>query len=75
MRLSLVSEATRLLIGDGGFGYRGLGVHHLKGLERPEPLTQIMVPSLPAEFPPLRTEGARWNNLPASTTALVGREA
>jgi predicted ATPase/class 3 adenylate cyclase len=70
----LVSEATRLLIGDGGFGLRDLGVHRLRGLERPEHLTQVMVPSLPAEFPPLRTESARWNNLPASTTALVGRE-
>ena len=71
----LVSEATRLLIDGGGFGFRDLGVHHLRGLARPEPLTQIMVPTLPAEFPPLRTESARWNNLPASTTTLVGRQA
>lgn len=70
----LVSEATRLLIGDSGFGFRDLGAHQLRGLDRPEHLTQILVPSLPAEFPPLRTESARWNNLPASTTALVGRE-
>ena len=71
----VVSEATRLLIGDCGFGLRDLGVHRLRGLERSEHLTQITVPSLPAEFPPLRTESARWNNLPASTTALVGRES
>lgn len=71
----LVSEATRLLVDDDGFEFRDLGVHRLKDLERPEHLSQVVVPSLPAEFPPLRTVAARMNNLPASTTALVGREA
>lgn len=33
---------------------RDLGVHHLRGLP-PESLFEVLVPDLPAEFPPLRT--------------------
>ena len=70
----LVSESTRTLLGDRDFVFRDLGVHHLRGLERPERLIQIDVPGLPVEFPPLRTSATRSNNLPASTTALLGRK-
>lgn len=71
----LVSEETRLLADGDAFEFRDLGVHRLKDLEQSQRLSQVVVPSLPAEFPPLRTVATRLNNLPASTTALVGREA
>jgi predicted ATPase len=70
----LVSEVTRALLRDASIALRDLGVHHLKGLDRPERITQVDVPGLPVAFPPLRTAAPK-NNLPASTTALVGRDA
>jgi predicted ATPase/class 3 adenylate cyclase len=51
-----------------------LGEHRLKDLFRPERVFQIVAPSLPAEFPPLRTLAGRPNNLPLQPTPLVGRE-
>lgn len=52
----LLSEAAARALGEAtpGFALRALGVHHLRGLS-PEPLFQVVVPDLPAEFPPLRT--------------------
>ena len=70
----VVSEVTRSLVDNGRFDFLDLGVHRLRDLDRPEHLTQIVVPGLPAEFPPLRTSGIRAINLPATATALVGRE-
>lgn len=71
----LMSDATRSLVAEGPFVTRDLGIHRLKDLDRPERLTQIVVAGLPVEFPPLRTVTTRTNNLPPSTTALVGRES
>src|SRR5574341_885873 len=34
---------------------RDLGLHHLKDLRQPEHLFQLIIPGLPAEFPPLKT--------------------
>jgi predicted ATPase/class 3 adenylate cyclase len=70
----LVSAATRSLIAGSDTGLRDLGEYHLKDLEQPERLFQVQVPGLPAGFPPLRTLSGRLNNLPASTTVLVGRQ-
>jgi predicted ATPase/class 3 adenylate cyclase len=53
---------------------RDLGEHRLKGLVNPERLWQLVVPGLPAEFPPLQSLNAISNNLPAQPTALIGRE-
>ena len=50
-----------------------LGEHRLRDLDRPERLYQLCVPSLPAEYPPLRTVSERPNNLPLQLTSLIGR--
>jgi predicted ATPase/class 3 adenylate cyclase/Tfp pilus assembly protein PilF len=54
---------------------RDLGIHRLKDLTRPEHIFQVVTSSLPAEFPPLKTLNAYFNNLPVQPTPLIGREA
>jgi class 3 adenylate cyclase len=54
----LLSKSTAALIEDAlidGLSLRDLGVHRLKGLPRPERIFQLIVPDLPADFPPLRS--------------------
>jgi class 3 adenylate cyclase len=48
----LVSESTRALVGTADL--RDLGLHQLKDMEEPERLYQLVLPDLPAEFPPPR---------------------
>jgi predicted ATPase/class 3 adenylate cyclase len=67
----LVSEATRTLL-DDRFELRDLGEHRLKDLAS-ERLYQLVVPGLPADFPPLDTLGNRPTNLPASPNPFIGR--
>ncbi len=52
-----------------------LGSHRLKDLERAEHVYQIGAPDLPADFPPLRSEASRNENLPQSPASFVGRGA
>lgn len=53
-----------------------LGEHRLKGLDRPEPLFQVLPASQRSRrFPPLRTLSALPTNLPVQTTSFVGRES
>ena len=58
-----------------GASLRDLGEHQLKDLPAPERLYQVNAEGLDAEFPPPRTIDSTPNNLPVSTTALVGRAA
>jgi class 3 adenylate cyclase len=54
----LLSKSTAALIEDaliGGLSLRDLGAHRLKGLPRPERIFQLIIPDLPADFPPLRS--------------------
>jgi len=53
---------------------RDLGEHALKDLERPEHIFQPVVADLPSDFPPLKTPGRVYNNLPLSLTSFVGRD-
>ena len=73
----ILSLATQDLARDAlplGAGLRDLGVHPLRDLYRPEQVFQLLHPSLPADFPPLRTLAARPNNLPLQPTPfLAGR--
>jgi predicted ATPase/class 3 adenylate cyclase len=62
----LVSEQTKLAVGDGDL--RPLGLHRLKDLTAPEPLYQIGE----AEFPPLKS--LNQSNLPEQPTPFAGRE-
>jgi predicted ATPase len=53
---------------------RDLGAHQLKDLTRPEQIFQVVVPDLRADFPPLATQDRHSQQLPAQSTALIGRE-
>jgi predicted ATPase/class 3 adenylate cyclase len=57
-----------------GVSLRDLGEHHLKDLERPIHLSQLVVAGLPADFPPLKTPNSRSDSLPVQPTPLIGRE-
>ena len=74
----LASEATRALVSramPAGTSLRDLGEHRLKDLPAPERLYQVTAEGLDAEFPPPSTIDSTPNNLPVSTSALVGRAA
>lgn len=53
---------------------RALGTFHLKDLERPERIFQLVASGLPVQFKPLRTLDAIPNNLPIQSTAFIGRD-
>jgi predicted ATPase/class 3 adenylate cyclase len=72
----VVSEVTHALVRDDapdGLEFVDLGEHRLKDLARPERIYQVNQPSLPTEFPPLRSLGTFPNNLPAALSSFVGR--
>jgi DNA-binding NarL/FixJ family response regulator/class 3 adenylate cyclase len=57
----LVSQATHDLAASASAAeleFTDLGEHELKGLPRPERIFQVRATDLPADFPPLRTNGA-----------------
>ena len=73
----LLSQTTRTLVEydlPAGVRLRDLGEHRLKDLQRPERLYQVVIPDLPADFPPLKTLDSRPHNLPVQPTPLIGRE-
>ncbi len=73
----LLSEPTRVLIEDGmpeEVALRDLGEHRLKDLARSLRLFQVVIPDLPADFPPLRSLDVLPNNLPIQLTSFIGRE-
>jgi predicted ATPase/class 3 adenylate cyclase len=73
----LLSEAAAELIRDDlpeAVSLRDMGQHHLKGLTQLERLFQIVVPDLPADFPPLNSLADTATNLPTQLTTFVGRE-
>ncbi len=73
----LLSQATQKLVRGSlplGAQLRDLGMRRLKDLTGSEHIFQIVTPDLPVDFPPLRTLDSRSTNLPAQSTALVGRE-
>jgi class 3 adenylate cyclase len=58
----LLSASTAAIVQDAlldELGLRDLGVHRLKSLPRPERIFQLLIPGLPADFPPLQTLDAR----------------
>jgi class 3 adenylate cyclase len=65
----LVSESTRALV--GGADLDDLGVHHLKDMEQPERLFQLVLPDLPRDFPEPRTLD---RPEPAPAVPMWGRE-
>lgn len=79
----LLSQTTRDLAEDAlpaGASLRDLGEHRLKDLQRPERMYQLTLsdlpgmPSLPTDFPPLKTLDRYSHNLPLQPTPLLGRQ-
>jgi len=73
----LLSQTTRDLVEHAlpkGVSLRDLGVHRLKDLASPSHLFQLVISSLPADFPLLKSLDAYPNNLPIQPTSLIGRE-
>jgi predicted ATPase/class 3 adenylate cyclase len=52
---------------------RDMGTHHLKDLNEPERVFQLLHPDLPADFPALKSLRPRPNNLPTPPTTFIGR--
>ncbi|HEV2239021.1 MAG TPA: tetratricopeptide repeat protein [Ktedonobacterales bacterium] len=57
-----------------GVTLRDLGPHRLKDLRQPERIYQLILPELPADFPPLKTLDDFLHNLPLQPTPLLDRE-
>jgi len=58
-----------------GVEVRDLGEHRLKDIHRPEHIFQLLIPGLPADFPPLKSLEILVTNLPSlQQTSFVGRE-
>jgi class 3 adenylate cyclase len=58
----LLSKSTAALIEDAlidGLSLRDLGAHRLKSLLRPEHIFRLIIPDLPADFPPLQSLDTR----------------
>lgn len=73
----LLSQTTQSLLEDErpeNATFKALGQHRLRNLDRPEHLYQVVVPDLPADFPPPRSLEVLPNNLPVQTSSFVGRE-
>lgn len=71
----LVTEATATaLTDDAGIGLEDLGPHRLRDFDRATRLYQVLHDDLPSAFPPLRTLDQFPNNLPETTSSLVGRD-
>ncbi len=74
---ALISLAAHELL-DGklpeGVSLLDMGEKRLKDLTQPEHIYQLVIPSLPANFPPLKTLDIYRHNLPAQVTTFIGRE-
>ncbi|NOH01888.1 MAG: tetratricopeptide repeat protein [Chloroflexi bacterium] len=74
---TLLSRATQELVRGALSDHaalRDMGEKRLKDLTQPENIFQLVIPDLPTDFPPLKTLDIFRNNLPAQTTAFIGRE-
>jgi class 3 adenylate cyclase len=72
----LISEATAALIRKAlatDASLSGLGPHRLKGIAAAEQIFQLCHPTLPADFPPLKSLSVYKHNLPLQLTTFVGR--
>lgn len=53
--------------------FKDFGKRKLKDIILPEHVYQIISENIPADFPPLKSQDARQNNLPTSITKFIGR--
>lgn len=73
----LISHAAREFVHaelPEGVTLRDMGERRLKDMLRPEHIYQLVSPSLPGDFPPIKTLDLRQHNLPAQMTSFIGRE-
>jgi predicted ATPase/class 3 adenylate cyclase len=73
----LISATTQELVRDNlprDVSLRDLGERRLKDLVGPQHIYQLIMPGLPAEFPPLKTLEAYRHNLPMQLSSFIGRE-
>ena len=73
----LVSEVTAALIRNtlpSQVSLADLGEHRLRGLATPEQIFQLCHPTLPSDFPTLRSLSTFKHNLPIRLSSFVGRE-
>ena len=73
----LVSGASAALVAGSlpaGCELLDLGEHHLRDLDLPERVFQLVAPALRREFPALRTSAEHQTNLRLQATSFVGRE-
>jgi predicted ATPase/DNA-binding CsgD family transcriptional regulator len=73
----LLSQTTRDLVEHDlptDVSLQDMGAHHLKDLQHPSHLFQLLIAGLPADFPPLKTLDTHPHNLPVQSTSLIGRE-
>lgn len=74
---TLLSTATRDLVQahlPKGVTLRDMGERSVKGLTQPERTYQLLIPDLPANFPPLKELETFRTNLPTPPTSFIGRE-
>ena len=76
----LLSRATRDLVTTdlpAGLQLRDLGAYRLKDIAGPNELFQLVIPDLPADFPPVSASsvGRPLRSLPSPATSFIGREA
>src|SRR5215467_7867322 len=75
----LLSQTTGDLVATGlpeELSLKDLGEYQLKDIAETTRLFQLVIPGLPAEFPPLLTPGRQrpLQNIPSLSTSFVGRE-
>ena len=73
----LISQPTYELVRDSfpeSALIEDLGEHRLKDLTRPEHVYQVVTSGPSNEFPALKSQDAKPNNLPIQATRLIGRE-
>lgn len=73
----VLSQQSREVVGSSlleGLRLHGLGNHSLSAVERPQPLYQVLRPTLSESFPPLRPLQVPATNLPLQPTSFIGRE-
>jgi class 3 adenylate cyclase len=68
----LLSQTTRDLIYQDlpdGISLKNLGMHSLKDIRYPQPIFQLIITGLPAEFPPLNTMAPQADSFPSIDSA------
>jgi len=70
----LMSDVAARLAPPDAFRLADLGEHRLRDLGQPVHIHQLLVPGVPADFPPVRSLTVVENNLPLQLTSFVGRD-